>query len=162
VIPQTKLREIINWLENGVNFNKYIKPFICTFRGVQYDTKFSPARVLKNASNCKRFVNFINNTIIERLADLGRVGSVEPPHIVSPLTIEPTKPRMCINLMYLNNWIQDIPFSLDTLMWLLEILCLPPLWWGDILCLSCPSLRHTVCQRIPSETTEQNFMKLGR
>jgi hypothetical protein len=34
-------------------------------------------------------------------------------------------------------------------------LCLPPLWWGDILFLSCPS----VC---PSETTEQNFMKLGR
>jgi hypothetical protein len=82
---------------------------------VQYDTKFPPARVLNNASNCKRFVNFINNTIIERLANLRKVGSVEPPHIVSPLTIEPTKPRMCINLMYLNNWIQDIPFSLDTL-----------------------------------------------
>lgn len=87
---------------------------------MQYDTQFPPARVLNNASNCKRFVNFINNTNIERLANgsieyLGRVGSVEPPHIVSPLTIEPTKPRMCINLMYLNNWIQDIPFSLDTL-----------------------------------------------
>jgi hypothetical protein len=38
----------------------------------------------------------------------------------------------------------------------------PPLWWGDILFLSCPSVRHTVCQRNSSETTEQNFMKLGR
>ena len=28
--------------------------------------------------------------------------------------------------------------------------------------LSCPSVRHTVCQRNSSETTEQNFMKLGR
>jgi hypothetical protein len=34
--------EIINWLENGVNINKYIKPFICTFWGVQYDTTFPP------------------------------------------------------------------------------------------------------------------------
>ena len=31
-----------------------------------------------------------------------------------------------------------------------------------ILFLSCPSVRHTVCQRNSSETTEQNFMKLGR
>ena len=36
-------------------------------------------------------------------------------HIVLPLTIEPAKPRLCINLMYLNNWVIDIPFSLDTL-----------------------------------------------
>jgi hypothetical protein len=43
-----------------------------------------------------------------------------------------------------------------------KYLCLPPLWWGDILFLSCPSVRHTVCQRNFSETTEQNFMKLGR
>ena len=32
-------------------------------------------------------------------------------------------------------------------------LCLPTLWWGDILFLSCPFVRS-------SETTEQNFMKL--
>ena len=43
------------------------------------------------------------------------MGTVQPPHIVAPLTVEPTKPRLCINLMYLNNWIKDIPFSLDTL-----------------------------------------------
>ena len=48
---------------------------------------------------------------------------------------------------------------------IMAVLCFPPpppLWWGDILCLSCPSVRHTVCQRNSSETTEQNFMKLGR
>ena len=36
------------------------------------------------------------------------------------------------------------------------------LWWGDILFLSCPSVRHTVYQRNSSQTTEYNFMKLGR
>ena len=44
-----------------------------------------------------------------------RVGEVDPPHIVAPLTIEPSKPRLCINLMYLNKWVRDISFSLDTL-----------------------------------------------
>ena len=33
---------------------------------------------------------------------------------MSPLTVESSKPRLCINLMYFN-WIQDLPFSLDTL-----------------------------------------------
>ena len=39
-------------------------------------------------------------------------------------------------------------------------LCLPPPHFGggDILFLSCPSVRHTVCQCNSSETTEQNFM----
>jgi hypothetical protein len=44
--------------------------------------------------------------------------------------------------------------------WLFALLCLPP--WGDILFLSSPSVRHKICQRNSSETTEQNFMKLGR
>ena len=34
---------------------------------------------------------------------------------LAPLTVEPSKPKICINLMYLNNWIVDRPFSLDTL-----------------------------------------------
>lgn len=43
------------------------------------------------------------------------MGEVEPPRIVAPLTVEPSKPRLCINLMYLNNWIRDVHFTLDTL-----------------------------------------------
>jgi hypothetical protein len=34
---------------------------------------------------------------------------------VSPITVEPTKPRMCINLMYLNCFMKDTPFNLETL-----------------------------------------------
>ena len=45
---------------------------------------------------------------------------------------------------------------------IVAVLCLPPLWWGDILFLSCPSVRHTDCQRNSPEITEHNFMKLGR
>ena len=46
---------------------------------------------------------------------LDKVGTVDPPHIVLPLTIEPTKPRLCHDARYLNLWMQDRRFSLDRL-----------------------------------------------
>ena len=47
----------------------------------------------------------------------------------------------------------------------LVIIMSPPTFVGRhiVFVLSvCPCVRHTVCQRNSSETTEQNFMKLGR
>ena len=49
------------------------------------------------------------------ISSLGRVGEVEPPHIVLPLTVEPTKPRLCHDARFLNLWTEDKPFTLDTL-----------------------------------------------
>ena len=46
---------------------------------------------------------------------MGRVGTVEPPHIVLPLTVEPTKPRLCHDARYLNLWMLDKSFTLDHL-----------------------------------------------
>ncbi|CAC5388722.1 unnamed protein product [Mytilus coruscus] len=46
---------------------------------------------------------------------LGRVEECEPPFLVLPITIEPSKPRMCHDERFLNLWIKDYPFSLDTL-----------------------------------------------
>ncbi|KAK3701457.1 hypothetical protein QZH41_004064 [Actinostola sp. cb2023] len=45
----------------------------------------------------------------------GEVGIVEPPWLVLPLTVEPSKPRLCIDARYLNLWMVDTPFSLDKL-----------------------------------------------
>jgi hypothetical protein len=45
--------------------------------GVQYDHEYPPPRQFQNAKNCEQFVGYIN-----------------PPDIVSPITIEPTKPRL--------------------------------------------------------------------
>ena len=41
---------------------------------------------------------------------LGRVGVVEPPYIVLPLTVEPSKPRLCLDV---NLWMVEKPFTLD-------------------------------------------------
>ena len=46
---------------------------------------------------------------------LGRVGEVEPPFLVLPLTVEPTKSRLCHDARFLNLWMEDKPFTLDTL-----------------------------------------------
>ena len=35
--------------------------------------------------------------------------------LVMPITVEPTKPRMCHDERFLNLWIKDCPFSLDCL-----------------------------------------------
>lgn len=45
----------------------------------------------------------------------GKVGEVEAPYIVLPITIEPSKPRLCIDARYPNLWMKDTPFSLDKL-----------------------------------------------
>ena len=45
----------------------------------------------------------------------GRVGFVDPPYLVLPLTIEPTKQRLCLDARFLNLWMRDQPFTLDGL-----------------------------------------------
>ena len=43
----------------------------------------------------------------------GRIGEVAPPPLVMPITVEPSKPRMCHDERFLNLWIKDLPLSLD-------------------------------------------------
>ncbi|MEW8544651.1 MAG: reverse transcriptase domain-containing protein, partial [Candidatus Thiodiazotropha sp.] len=112
--------EIRDWVRCGVNIFQYVKPFKVMFLGESYDSDFPPRKLFNNSNKCRNFVEFISDTIKERLINgsvecLGRVGAVPPPYIVAPLVVEPSKPRLCINLMFLNNWIRDKPFSLDTL-----------------------------------------------
>ena len=74
-----------------------IKPeFRCDDMGLNFkNNSYPPKRHFQNAYNCQKFVDFINSESIERLKSgaincLGKVGEVETPHIVSPITIEPS------------------------------------------------------------------------
>lgn len=63
---------------------------------------------------------FVRKTLLNRLTTgaislLGKVGDVQAPHIVLPLTVEPSKPRLCHDARYLNLWMRDKPFTLDSL-----------------------------------------------
>lgn len=70
------------------------------------------------------FANSTLDFIVEELMDkiqcgaiklLGRVGECQPPRVVMPLTVEPSKPRLCHDELYINLWIKDLPFRLETL-----------------------------------------------
>ena len=63
----------------------------------------------------------MRRTLIDRLQTgaislVGRVGEVNPPHLVLPLTVEPSKLRLCHDARVLNLWMNDMPFQLDTLL----------------------------------------------
>ena len=112
--------EAMDWIVNQVHINKFMTHFKGDFQGVSYDHSYPPARCFRNAPNCKGFVEFINSELTARLKSgaisyVGKVGEVNPPHVVSPITIEPSKPRLCINLMYVNCFMRETPFTLDTL-----------------------------------------------
>ena len=45
----------------------------------------------------------------------GRISEVELPHLVLPLTVEPSKPRLCHDARFLNLWMMDVSFKEDSI-----------------------------------------------
>ncbi|MES9879789.1 MAG: reverse transcriptase domain-containing protein, partial [Sedimenticola sp.] len=112
--------EAFQWIKHKVDIFQFMSHFTGQFKGATYDHSFPPSRHFTNAPICKGFTEFINAELCSRIQSgaisyLGKVGSMDPPYLVSPITIEPLKPRLCINLMYLNLFMKDTPFALDTL-----------------------------------------------
>ena len=76
------------------------------------------APVSRTTNHAQASEDFISDAILERLANgslsiWGKVGLVFPLHLVLPLPIEPSKPRLCHDERFLNLWIRDLPFTLD-------------------------------------------------
>ena len=118
--PSSGQNEILRWIRERVSIFPYFKHFSGQFKGEKFDSDRPPRKAFKNNASCKPFVNFIQKTLMDRLRTgaiswLGRVGEVEPPFLVLPLTVEPTKPRLCHDARFLNLWMEDKPFTLDTL-----------------------------------------------
>ena len=112
--------EVLDWIKNKVSLFKFFRPFKGHFKGRAYDSVIPPRIEFDNNKSCNNFVDFIVNTLLERVCSgaisvLGRVGEVDPPHLVMPLTVEPTKPRLCHDNRFLNLWMVDRPFHLDNL-----------------------------------------------
>ncbi len=108
------------WLSDGVNIEAFFKPFRGNFKGKAYNSPKPGPGHFANATCCRDWGPFISATLEEWIACgaievVGKVGVVEPPYIVMPLTVEPTKPRLCHDERFLNLWIKDNPFTLETL-----------------------------------------------
>ena len=112
--------DVLEWLRDGVDVMKFMKPFKGKYMGVLYDAAEPPSKRFKNHSSCKYFEHFVTTSILERIRSgairvWGKVGEVAPPHLILPLTVEPNKPRLCIDARFLNLWMADTPFTLETL-----------------------------------------------
>ena len=111
---------ISDLITNKVDVERFVVPFRGKFKGVFYDCPFPPSKVFPNNPCCKKYSAFTTETLLQRI-EVGavlvccQVGKVEPPYIVLPLTVELSKPRLCQDARFLNNWMRDQPFSLDKL-----------------------------------------------
>ena len=108
----------LRYLEFSVDVKEFFTEFKGSFQGRVYSSPLPPRALFPNNRSCQAFSEFISNTILERVANgslsvWGKVGEVPPPHLVMPITVEPSKPRMCHDERFLNLWIKDLPFSLD-------------------------------------------------
>ena len=91
-----------------------------TFQGKTYSSDLLPRMCFPNSVACYPFKEFITPTIKDRIWNgsinvVGRVGEVEPPHLVMPITVQPSKPRICHAERFINCWMKDFPFKLDYL-----------------------------------------------
>ena len=107
-------------IRNGVDVFDFFAPFNGTFQGKTYCSDLHPRMWFPNSVACHPFKEFITASIKDRICNgsinvVGCVGEVEPPHLVLPITVEPSKPRMCHDERFLNCWIKDCPFKLDYL-----------------------------------------------
>jgi hypothetical protein len=121
VIGFTHSEEILGWITNGVDLETYFVPYKGVYRGNFYDSVVPVPAEFPNSKSVDLFHDFVKNTVITRIRNgsvlpWGKVGYCDPPKLVMGLTIEPEKPRLCHDETFLNLWIKDLPFSLDTLL----------------------------------------------
>ena len=112
--------DFLKIVQDGVRIEDFFTPFRGDFKGQFYHAQTPPATWIHNAAICAQFTDFISDTIVQWVASgvlavWGEVGDVSPPHSVLPITVEPSKPRLCHDERFLNLWIRDLPFKLDHL-----------------------------------------------
>ena len=124
LIPNSPCGEVdlLEIIRERVRVEHFFRPFRGNFKGRAYDSDIPPPVVINNSSTCAKFSQFVSDTIIQWvtagvIAVWGPVDHVAPPYmyLVLPLTVEPTKPRLCHDERYLNLWIRDLPLKLDHL-----------------------------------------------
>ena len=103
--------EILKYISQGVSIYDFISPFKGSFKGKCYNSKLPPVSMFPNSKSCEAFEDFVSNSILERVANgslsvWGEKGFCTPPHLVMPITVEPSKPRMCHDERFLNLWMK--------------------------------------------------------
>ena len=113
-----KRAEILGYIKNGVSVFHFFSHFKGDFKGKSHDSPLPPPIFLENNKICDEYVNFICESIIDRvrnhsMSSWGKKGQCDPPYLVIPLTIEPSKPRLCHDERFLNLWMKTPEVSFD-------------------------------------------------
>lgn len=108
------------WVESGIDALSFMRSFKGNYKGRSFDSDIPPKQFFPNALACKSYTSFIRKEINERLKNgsfrlWGKVGECSLPKVIMPLTVEPSKPRLCHDARFINLWTRDLPFNLDTL-----------------------------------------------
>ncbi len=91
--------QVMEWIQEGVDITKFLTRFKGSFRGKHFDSDVPPKMYFANAAGCRPFIQLIEKTISERLCNgsirvWGEVSVTDPPKVVMPLVVGPSKPRV--------------------------------------------------------------------
>ena len=120
LIDHPMRERILKWLRNGVDILEFVQRFRGRFKKENYNSDHPPRRRFGNHSSCRAHASFVSCEILKRVTTgavipWGKVTDSDPPYLVLPLTVEPSKPRLCLDARFLNLWMKDSPFHLDKL-----------------------------------------------
>ena len=112
--------KVSRWATEGVRASDFFRPFRGTFMGKKYDAPTPPRASFRNHALTPELEAFVDKKVAEELRAgaarvWGKVGSVEPPHLVLPIGVEPSKPRKLHDARFLNLWCEDVPFKFEGL-----------------------------------------------
>ena len=93
--------DLMDVIKERVSVEQFLTHFKGYFIGKSFDSDCPPPIVLENSKSCSQFSDFISTTILQWvlagvLSVWGEIGQVSPPYLVLPLTVEPSKPRLCM------------------------------------------------------------------
>ena len=113
-----KRDEVLNYISNGVSVFYFFQHFKGEYTARFYDSDLPPQTIFPNNPICSQFQEFISSSLIERVRNgsisiWGKEGQCQPPHLVMPITVEPSKPRLCHDKRFLNLWMNTPPVSFD-------------------------------------------------
>ena len=92
----TKHGEILKYISGGASVFDFFEHFKGEYKGKSYDSDIPLETMFPNNKICKQFVDFISSSLLEKVRNgsvsvWGKEGQCKPPHLVMPLTAEPSK-----------------------------------------------------------------------
>ena len=115
--------DILEWIRDGVDVTKLFREFKGNYKGRSYSGSDPQPYYQKNSWSCQHDPSFVARTLEERIMNgslevIGKINEIpqlDIPRCIMPLTLETSKLRLCHDERYLNLFIKDMGFKLDTL-----------------------------------------------